>query len=183
MTPFTLFLNTVLATGTIAALAGTLGLLFFIFSRSSSGNIGKSTRAFFHAYGLWTAFAISLVASIGSLLYSEAVGFLPCVLCWYQRIALYPQVILFGIAASKKDYRIVEYVLPLSVVGATIAAYHYYGQIFNSSALPCPVISGAPSCSQVPFIAFGFITIPMMALSVFILLIALSLFLRKHSRA
>lgn len=178
MTEFTIFLNTVLAIGTITALAGALAILFFFFSHSKENGM----RSFLRTYGLWIAFAVSLIASAGSLLYSEAVGFLPCILCWYQRIALFPQVILFGIAAPKKDYRVVEYAVPLSVIGGIIAAYHYYGQMLNSSALPCPVVTGAPSCSQVPFVAFEFITIPMMALSVFLLLIALSLILRKISR-
>ena len=68
---------------------------------------------------------IALVASLGSLYFSEVLLYVPCELCWYQRILMYPLVILLGIAAVKKDAGIVTYVLPLSIIGGSISIYHY----------------------------------------------------------
>ena len=61
----------------------------------------------------------------GSLYFSEVADFMPCTLCWYQRIAMYPLVLLLGIAAFRRDRAIRLYVVPLAVVGAAISIYHY----------------------------------------------------------
>ncbi len=68
--------------------------------------------------GLWLAFAVALTATAGSLYFSEVAGFPPCALCWYQRIAMYPQVIILGVAAARGDAGVIRYAGPLAAIGA-----------------------------------------------------------------
>ncbi|WP_249686020.1 disulfide oxidoreductase, partial [Bacillus velezensis] len=67
----------------------------------------------------------SFIATLGSLYFSEIMKFEPCVLCWYQRIFMYPFVLWLGIAVVKKDYLIASYSLPIASIGACISLYHY----------------------------------------------------------
>ncbi len=124
------------------------------------------------------AFLVALGATLGSMFYSSIAGFPPCNFCWYQRMFLFPQVLLLTIGLYKKDEHIVDYSLGFSILGALIAAYHYYGQMFNGSALPCP--AGAVSCTKREFLEFGYITIPMMSLTVFALLILIMVYRKLH---
>jgi disulfide bond formation protein DsbB len=119
-------------------------------------------------------FVFSSAAVLGSLYYSEIAGYEPCVLCWYQRIFMYPQMIIFGIAMYKKSSEVLVYNLALSVIGLLLAAYHYYGQIFNAGSLPCAVLGYSASCSQRFVMTFGYITIPMMAATVFAVLVGVT---------
>jgi len=121
---------------------------------------------------LLIGFLISLAATIGSLVYSEVLGFTPCVLCWYQRLFIYPQVILFGLAWWHRDYSIGRYLAPLSIIGGIISLYHSYTQLGGVSLLPCTA-TGA-ECSKVFVMEFGYITIPAMALTTFIYLFIFS---------
>jgi disulfide bond formation protein DsbB len=114
------------------------------------------------------AFFIALFAMSGSLFFSEIAKFVPCKLCWYQRICMYPQVLLLGIAAWKKDLAIKRYVLPLSIIGFIIAAYHY---ILQMSPFPLPCSDEIASCAAKQFAYFGYITIPLMSLTAFLLII------------
>lgn len=120
---------------------------------------------------LLLAFIISLTATLGSLFYSEILGYTPCKLCWFQRIFMYPLPIIFGIALKKKDLRIKHYIIPLAVIGALIAAYHYSVQVFQFTTT-CGANSEVP-CNVVYSFELGYITIPMMALTAFILIIIL----------
>jgi disulfide bond formation protein DsbB len=123
------------------------------------------------AYGFVQNNALQLVllvagvAMAGSLTFSEVLLFEPCKLCWWQRIAMYPQVLLAGIGINNKDKRILEYIGALSAIGLVIALVHYYVQMtgFQTS---CSLTSFL-SCSQTPFKGFGFITIPTMAATAF----------------
>ena len=105
----------------------------------------------------------------------------PCVLCWYQRIAIYPLVILLGIAWVREDLSIRTYALPLVVVGAATSIYHnlLYYKILPESISPC--VQGI-SCTARQIEWFGFITIPLLSLATFGVLIALFVFpLRRSS--
>lgn len=126
---------------------------------------------FFKEHGLIVAFIASFLSMIGSLIYSNVIGYAPCTLCWYQRIFMYPQVFLMAIAIWKKDQGMKLYGFILSVIGAIIALYHYFGQI-GLTTLPCPAIGYSVSCSQTFVLQYGYITIPMMAFSAFILIAA-----------
>jgi disulfide bond formation protein DsbB len=121
-------------------------------------------------WALPAAAIVAVLAMGGSLYYSEVAHYQPCVLCWYQRIAMYPLVLLLGIAAFRRDIGIRIYAIPLAAIGALIATYHYlleWGIVPDSGA--CVV--GIP-CTQVWFRQFGFISLPFLALTAFLLIIA-----------
>lgn len=127
---------------------------------------------------------VSLIATLGSLFYSNIMQFNPCGLCWWQRIFMYPQVVLFAVALWKRDIKIARYVLPLSMIGGAIAAYHYALQIGAvSSSLPCSAVGYSASCTELFFVAYGYITIPMMALTAFLMLIIFGFSSRRRTDA
>lgn len=128
-------------------------------------------------YGIYLAWIISIISTLGSLYFSEIEGFVPCTLCWYQRIFMYPLVILLGIASYRNQPFIIPYVLPLSVMGGFISLWHYLHQKvpFLSQVGQCTV--GVP-CNGSYINWFGFITIPFLALIAF-MLITLLLFLAR----
>src|SRR3990172_3183057 len=115
-------------------------------------------------------FIISLVATSGSLYLSEIAHFEPCKLCWYQRIFMYPLPIIFVVAICKKLKDVWQYVLPLSIIGGLIAIYHYYLQINPEALAPCSTTGFSVSCSERFFTYFGYITIPWMSFSIFVLI-------------
>lgn len=126
---------------------------------------------FFGKNSLIFAFIVALAATTGSLFYSEVIGFEPCRLCWFQRIFMYPQVVLLGLALLRRDHGIALYSITLSIIGAVIATYHYLLQIGVSPSLSCQAVGYSISCSSKFVLQFGYITIPMMALTAFLLII------------
>ncbi|QHW35372.1 disulfide bond formation protein B [Paenibacillus rhizovicinus] len=129
--------------------------------------------AFFQRYALYFAWVVSIVAVGSSLYLSEIMKFIPCNLCWYQRIFMYPIVILLGIACYYQDRKIIRYVLPLSVLGGCISLYHYLEQQIPALARAIPCTVGVP-CSEDYLDWFGGrVTIPLLALIAFILITAL----------
>lgn len=118
---------------------------------------------------LIVGFVVALGGVLGSLIYSEIIGFEPCRLCWYQRVALFPIALLSGIAIIKKHTWVTLYGLVLSIIGGTIAIYHIileknlFGEAIN---LPCA--ADAVSCTvQYVYVFDGLITIPSMSFVVF----------------
>lgn len=112
------------------------------------------------------AWFIAFSSVIGSLFFSEVMLLPPCVLCWYQRIAMYPLVLIIGTGIALRDARMRVYALPICLVGVAVAIYHnllYYG-IIPESIAPCA--EGVP-CNAVQIELLGFITIPMMGLAAF----------------
>jgi disulfide bond formation protein DsbB len=120
---------------------------------------------------LWLAFGVAATATAGSLYLSEVAGFVPCSLCWYQRIAMYPLVVLLGLAAWRRDSGIRLYVAPLATIGALIAAYHV--ALERVPTLPSGACSLDAPCTVIWFERFGFVTIPVMALVGFLSILAL----------
>lgn len=123
---------------------------------------------------LWLAFVVALVATSGSLFLSEYSDFIPCRLCWFQRIAMYPLVIVLFGAALRRDVRgALFYGLPLAAIGSAVAGYHLYIEANpESESAACKV--GVP-CSTKWIDVFGYFTIPMLALTAFAAIIALLL--------
>ena len=118
---------------------------------------------------LHASWAIALVATLGSLYFSEVLGYLPCKLCWYQRILMYPLVLLLGIAAVRKQPFFSVYVLPMTVLGACVSTYHYIMEKtdwFPSNHFACGIVP----CDAEYINWFGFVTIPFLALSAFVLI-------------
>lgn len=112
---------------------------------------------------LYIAWVQAVVATAGSLFFSEVMKFPPCLLCWYQRITMYPLVVLLTVGIFRKDKKLVYYVLPLVAIGWGIALYHnlLYYKILPESMVPC--VAGV-SCTTKFFAWFGFITIPLLSL-------------------
>jgi len=127
------------------------------------------------------AWFVALVASTGSLYLSDVVGFVPCSLCWYQRIAMYPLVVLLFVGMIRGDAPVWRYALPLSVIGAVIAAYHVTIQLQPS--LDVGVCSAGASCTGRYLAVFGFVSIPVMAGGGFLLITALMALVRLIDRA
>jgi disulfide bond formation protein DsbB len=133
----------------------------------------------FQRFGLYFAWIVAIVATLGSLYFSEIARFVPCTLCWYQRIFMYPLTIILGIASYRSDARIVKYALPLSVIGGSISLYHYLIQkvSFLKTMEPCKV--GIP-CTEDYINWLGFITIPFLALIAFILITLFLVLYKKN---
>ena len=113
---------------------------------------------------LWLGFGVALFAMGGSLYFSEVANYTPCPLCWYQRIAMYPLVIVLGLAALRRDRGAAVYGLVLSVLGAGIALYHYQLEWFPDQAAICKQGS---LCHVIWFRALGFATIPYLSFVAF----------------
>ena len=125
------------------------------------------------------AWLVAIVAVSGSLYFSEVENLIPCRLCWYQRIAMYPLVLILGLATLRGDSLVRRYAAPLAAAGAVIAAYHYQLERLPAQAsLACE--SDSP-CSVALVNRFGFISIPYMALSAFLLVTVLLLLARRQS--
>ncbi len=121
--------------------------------------------------GLWLAWLVALTATLGSLYYSEVAHFLPCKLCWYQRIGIYPLAVVLLIAALRRDRAVRFSAIPVAAISAAISTYHYQLERFpNQASVSCSV--EAP-CTVVWVWRFHYISIPMMALSAALLIIAL----------
>jgi len=118
-------------------------------------------------------FAVALVATLGSLYFSERAGYLPCRLCWFQRIAMYPIAVVALVGLVRRDRSARWYVLPLASVGAAISSYHVaIEQGWLSDSESCALFG--PSCADVWFESFGFITLALMALAGFVSIIVLN---------
>lgn len=135
---------------------------------------------FFGKHALLIGFLVSLSAVLGSLYYSNILGYEPCLLCWYQRIFTWPQMFIFGLALWKKDRNIVDYALLLSLVGIAVSIYHVYIELGGADLLGCQAFEGAVSCSRKYVNEFGFVTIPVMSLTTYALIISAVLAEKKR---
>ncbi|MGD6891803.1 disulfide oxidoreductase [Bacillus mobilis] len=117
-------------------------------------------------YTLYFAWIVSMIATLGSLFFSEILGFIPCELCWYQRIMMYPLCIILGIATFYNEKNMKKYVLPISIIGGSISLYHYAIQKIPGVSEINPCVQGVP-CNVDYINWFGFITIPFLALIAF----------------
>lgn len=130
----------------------------------------QALRRAVEGYELWLAFLVAAIATGGSLFFSEIAHFVPCELCWYQRICMYPLSITTLLAALFDDPRAARYLLPLPVAGTGVSVYHLLvenGVVGES--LTCRI--SAPGGCGVKWInEFGYVTIPTLALTAFALL-------------
>lgn len=165
---FTLSLLTVIAQIFIVTLS-----VFILLRKKSNPKIDR-VLAWVGKNALPLGFSIALIAMLGSLAYSDILGYEPCKLCWYQRILMYPMVLLLGVAWFKKDRSIIPYVFGMAVIGELIAIYHYTVQLGLFPA-PCTVSGYSVSCAQKFVLQFGYITIPLMAFSAFLLIMYIML--------
>ena len=171
-------LNSVLGLGTLALQISTLGglALFCMREREEFRTLSR----FLSRNGLLIATLLSGAGIFLTLWYSEVLNLPPCPLCWYQRIFLYPQMLLLGVAWWRSDSRIADYSILLSLFGFGFALYHHLLQTWLEGTLPCPATG--VSCAQRIMFEFGYITYPMMAITLFVTLITIMLFVREGKR-
>jgi disulfide bond formation protein DsbB len=126
---------------------------------------------------VWLAFAVALFTMLGSLYLSEIAHYIPCPLCWYQRICLYPLSVALLVGMVRRDRDVWAYVVPPAVIGAVIAIYHTQLQAFPKQAHFCN--PGADSCLTRWVWEFGFVSIPFMSLAAFSFIITMMLVVRS----
>lgn len=164
----------------LGTLFANIAIIFFIFCLLIRNRIADSLVSWVGRNALLLSFLLALGGSAGSLLYSEFIGFEPCTLCWVARIFLFPQVVLLGLAFWRKDKGIIPYAYYLSILGAIVTLYHSLTQLGGLSFTPCTAVGGA--CSKVYFLEFGYITIPIMAFTVFLMMILIFVSAKKQSK-
>lgn len=172
----------VLASDIAIALFALLSIASFFLAPAKRLKEKLMTRAAKHALAF--AFMVALVSTLGSLYFSEIAHFEPCRLCWFQRIFMYPQAILLGLALFKKDTKIFSYAVPLSIIGGAISIYNYFLQV-NAAVTGSAASSCSPtgvSCASAPFFSYGYITIAFMALTGFTLII-ISAYISRRAKA
>jgi disulfide bond formation protein DsbB len=170
-------INKILSLGTIFIQVVILLLIInLVFIRHRENKV----LLFFKKYTFYFGFLFSLSAVLLSLFYSNIVGFPPCELCWVERIFLYPQLILFSMELYKRDRSIVDFSIVFAILGSIVSIYHVYIENGGSSSLGCAVLAptnlNQVSCAFRYIYEFGYITMPIMALtlSLFIILILLN---------
>ena len=161
----------------VLGVAGQLIVVLVVFVVAAAG-VGITRplewlRAALWGYELWAAFVVSSIATGGSLFFSEIAGFVPCELCWYQRICMYPLSIITLLAAIRGDFRVARYLLPLPIVGAFISVYHILVENRVVGQSTACLVSAPGGCATKWINQFGYITIPTLALTAFVLLIEL----------
>jgi disulfide bond formation protein DsbB len=132
----------------------------------------ESPFEFLRGMTLWLASAVAIAAMFGSLYLSDIVHLIPCKFCWYQRIAMYPLAVILPIAAWRRDDGIRLYAIVIAVIGLGLSIWHRLMQAFPSlDSGSCAAVG--PLCSGAYIKEFGFVTIPYMAASSFLLILAL----------
>ena len=166
--------NTLLAVLALVCIAGSIALIVYRMV------IGPEAAELLHPGAIWLAWLVAAVATVGSLIYSEVVGFVPCRLCWYQRIAMYPLSIVLLVGAIRREAAVRWYGLPLALGGLLISIYHYLVQVNPSwEGGSCDPLN---PCSARYVETFGFISIPFMAGAGFMVIATLLAFYVKESR-
>ncbi len=173
MDPTVASLNYWLSFGTILLQIVT-GVLFVLSILTKRNALTEKIES----HGLLLIFLLSAGSAAMTLLYSDVFGFVPCGLCWFERIFLYPVVIISGIALWKKKRDVADYILGLSIPGAVIALYHHYVQMGGSEFIACPV-SGV-SCAKRIIFEFDYVTFPLMAFTLFVCIVVVALYLRRN---
>lgn len=174
------------------ALAGFFGILVTIWAYLNDTLFGSTLtqriRTVISPFAYSIAFFLSLSATLASLFLSEVAHFAPCVLCWYQRIFMYTQPVLWYMAMARKQEHIIKpYIMLLNVIGAFWALYHYSLHILPRNLVviaPCAKSVGGVPCDKGYEMMFGFMTFPLMAAVVFILnIIILQLYTPRVAQA
>lgn len=154
--------NTLVGIGTLGILALTISIWLLLFLQETSNKYFQ----FLKKHGFHFAFLLALGAIIGSLTYSEIFRLPPCVFCWWQRIFMYPQLVIFATGIYLKDLKVWITGIILSAIGAIFSTVHILiqsGIIGPSGAC----IEGGVSCAKIDILIFGWMTMPMMCLILF----------------
>ncbi len=171
MNPLVETLNFILALGGVASFL--IAIILVIDSRRE-----QALRSLVERFGLYAALCIAFGSSLMALIYSEVFGFVPCGLCWLERIFLFPQVALLLGALYFKDKLVARYGFILSAIGFIIAIYHHYLQMGGTQFVKCPA-AGSVDCAKRIMFEFDFMTFPLLAAAGFALLMALYYYLLR----
>jgi disulfide bond formation protein DsbB len=158
--------------GVVGQVAAAILLLIGVAALFGADGPLRILRAAIEGYELWLAFLVAAVATGGSLFFSEIAHFVPCELCWYQRICMYPLSITTLLAALADDHRVARYLLPLPLVGAGVSVYHLLVENGVVGQTGTCLISAPGGCATKWINEFGFVTIPTLALTAFALVFA-----------
>jgi disulfide bond formation protein DsbB len=167
------FYNTLVAMLALVALATAIGLLVYRLVKGPQASTALGSKA------LWFAWLVAIVATAGSLIYSEVIHFIPCRLCWFQRIAMYPMSVILLVGAIRKEVIVKYYALPFALGGLAISIWHYLTQTFPS--LEGGSCDPSNPCSAKYVDLFGFVSIPFMAGAGFTLIAVLLIFYVRAS--
>ncbi|HXK38295.1 MAG TPA: disulfide bond formation protein B [Candidatus Paceibacterota bacterium] len=143
--------------------------------------------AFLVENALLFAFGLAAASMVGSLVYSEVVGYPACILCWIQRGFMYPLVPILALGMWARKRIFIWMTLALSVLGGSVALYQWIKDMIalyapNFVKLGCPYVAGLPSCDRIYTLEFGYVTIAMLSLNAFLLIvIACVVSLKKKS--
>jgi disulfide bond formation protein DsbB len=166
-----LLYNNFLAILSLVALLAAAGLVAYRIAK------GPEAATVLGVSAVWLAWIVALVCTAGSLIYSEVIHFVPCRLCWYQRIAMYPLAVILLVGAIRREALVKIYALPLALGGLVISIYHYLIQV--NPSLEGGSCDPTIPCSSRYVEVFGFISIPFMAGAGFILITVLLAFYTK----
>jgi disulfide bond formation protein DsbB len=131
---------------------------------------------------IFSCWLIATTGTLGSLFFSEVMGLKPCMLCWYQRIFMYPLVVIFLVGLFQLDRSVFRYAFPITLIGLGFAVYHYllYTGYIPENLQPCDKDA---SCAEINLELFGFITIPMLSILSYTAILVLLLIFRNRTRA
>jgi disulfide bond formation protein DsbB len=164
-------LNNFFAILSVVALVAAVGLTIYRLAR------GPEAAALLGGSAIWLAWAVALVCTVGSLIYSEVIHFVPCRLCWFQRIAMYPLAVILLVGAIRREAVVKFYAIPLALIGLAISIWHNVIQFFPSlEGGSCDPLN---PCSARNVAVFGFMDLPFMAGAGFIVIAVLLAFYTK----
>ena len=161
---------------TFVAAGGTIGIVILRIATAAGSDGAARIGSAISDAGVSLAFIVAATATLGSLYFSEVAEFIPCRLCWFQRIAMYPLSVVLLVGAIRRDEAVRWYAGPLAVIGAIIAGYHTLIEWRPELDTGTCDLSG-PSCTAVWFREFGFVSLALMSLVGFLAILAL-LFVR-----
>jgi disulfide bond formation protein DsbB len=163
------FFNNLVGIGTIVSILITISLWVLLFLKETE----NSYFLFIKKHAFHFGFLLALGATAGSLIYSELFHFAPCTFCWWQRIFMYPQLIVLGSGIYLKDLKVWITSILLSSIGACFSIYHILLQAGIIGPSGACATAGV-SCTKIDVLIFGWLTIPIMCLSLFVGILTLS---------
>ncbi len=177
MDPFVAALNYWLALSGIALalFAGYVFLVQFILQ-------DRSLAPVIRRFGLWIVLLVTLASATLTLLYSEIFGFIPCGLCWLQRVFLYPLPIVMAVALVRgvRERVVADIGITLASLGAFVALYQHYLQMGGTELVACPTAGVGADCARRILFEFGLVTFPLLSAIVFVFVIVVLLAWRRE---
>jgi disulfide bond formation protein DsbB len=167
---------TLAALGIVGQIAAVALLAAALLAAFGAGRPLRFARDLMWGNELWLTFVVAAVATLGSLFFSEITDFVPCKLCWFQRIFMYPLAIVVPLMALAHDRRAARYVLPLPIIGIPITIYHILIERGVVEQAKTCLISAPGGCATKWIEEFGYVTIPTLALTSFVLCIVFLVF-------